>query len=555
MREADPDAAHESRYFSQAKLIAAWTALSRVMGLVRESLLAAVFGATWVLDSFYLAFQVPNLFRRLFGEGALSSAFIPVFTEEMERDRDSAWRLASACMTLLLGGLGLLTLVGEAALLLLWRSDPANPEHALFCQLAMVMLAFFPAICAVAILGGMLNVLRHFTVPALAPTALNVCMIAGAVIPVERYFEHEHARIIGLAVWVTVAGLIELWWMWAALNRCGGAVAMTTRAADLLHPGLVRVRDLFLPVVVGLGVLQFMEFTNSAAVRMLTAPAHAPEATMAPLGWETGVRYPLAEGSLSVLQCAQRIYQFPLGVFATALGTAVFPLFSLYAARGDRDGLSAAVAKAVRLSLFIGLPAGVGLILIGRPLSSLLFERGRFTSDDSARTAAVVVWYGAGMWAFCLHQIVTRAYYSLKDSRGPMAISIWLLPVNFALNVALIFVPGLGVAGVGLSSAVTFMATAVLMLRGLRGKLGTGLPTAELVRSATRTAAATAFMAAAGWATLSLLPAPTDMRWAGKLLSVSATVAVSMAVFFLSARLMRMPETGELLRRGRGAGA
>ena len=138
------------QWFSQAKIVAAWTMVSRVLGLVRESTIAAVFGARWVADSFYLAFQLPNLFRRLFGEGALSAAFIPVFTEEMERSPKSAWRLASTSTTLLLFGLGLLTLLGEGVLLGVWAYDPHNVERVLFLQLAAIMLAFMsvPTICS-----------------------------------------------------------------------------------------------------------------------------------------------------------------------------------------------------------------------------------------------------------------------------------------------------------------------------------------------------------------------------------------------------------------------
>ena len=541
--------AHESRFFAQAKLIAAWTMVSRVLGLLRESLLAAVFGASWVLDSFYLAFQIPNLFRRLFGEGALSAAFIPVFTEQRETDPRSAWRLASAATTLLLVGLGLITLAGEALLGAWWLAAPDDPERALFCGLAMVMLAFFPAICAVAILGGMLNVLRHFTIPALAPTVLNVFMVAGALLPAERWIDSPHARVWTLAAAVTLAGLVELWMMWAALRRYSTEFGLHW---DFSHPGLAKVAAMMGPMVLGLGVLQLMEFANSAVVRGLTAPAADPDAAFSFAGAEWA--YPLREGSLTVLQCAQRIYQFPLGVFATALGTAVFPLFSLYAARGDRAGLAAAVAKAVRLSLFIGLPAGVGMVLTAEPMSALLFERGRFTREDTLRTAAVVVWYGAGMWAFCLHAIATRAYYGLKDSTTPMRLGLLLLPLNFALNVTLVWVPGVGVAGISLSTAATFAVTSLLLLWGLRAKLGVGLPMRELALGTFRTAAATAVMAASVWVTMLALPEGSG-RFDGKLMHVAVPTGVGIAVFVVTCRLLRMPELGELLRRGKAEAA
>jgi len=532
------------QWFSQAKIVAAWTMVSRVLGLVRESTIAAVFGARWVADSFYLAFQLPNLFRRLFGEGALSAAFIPVFTEEMERSPKSAWRLASASTTLLLFGLGLLTLLGEGVLLGVWAYDPHNEERVLFLQLAAIMLAFFPAVCAVAILGGMLNVLRHFAVPALAPTMLNICMIAGAFFPMSRWSDDPDARIYAVAVGVTVAGVVELAMMWIALRRFGSGLRISW---DWSHPGLRKIASLFAPMVIGLGVLQIMEFLNSAVVRALTAPANDPGATFEL--WGRTLQYPLREGSLSILQCAQRIYQFPLGVFATALGTAVFPLFSLCAARNDTKGLAEAVAKAVRLSLFIGLPSGIGMMLVAEPLSDLLFGRGRFTPEAVAHTSQVVLWYGAGMWAFCLHQIVTRAYYSLKDSKGPLRWSLALLPLNFVLNIALVWLPELNVSGVSLSTTLTFSLTALFMLRGLRSKLGHGLPLRTLARSGLRTALATAIMAGACWAVMQV-PLPELGTFAGKLMRTAVPVVTGLVVFAVACKVLRMPEPGELLRRG-----
>jgi putative peptidoglycan lipid II flippase len=518
--------------------------VSRVLGLVREAVLAAVFGARWVLDSFYLAFQLPNLFRRLFGEGALSAAFIPVFTRERECDPEGARRLASAAMTLLLAGLGVLTFLGELALLALWALNADNREAVLFYQLAAVMLAFFPAVCATAILGGMLNVLRHFAVPAAAPAVLNLCMIAGALFPMSRLSDNPDAAVHSLAIGVTIAGLIELAWLWRTLSRCGVKLSMVWQAS---HPGLRAVGRTLAPIILGLGVLQLMEFVNSTAVRMLTAPADDPNATFTFLGMT--LAYPLAEGSLTVLQCAQRIYQFPLGVFATALGTAVFPLFSLYAARNDNEGLTAAVAKAVRLSLFIGVPAGVGMMLTAEPVTRLLFERGRFGVDDTARTAQVVFWYGAGMWAFCLHQIVSRAYYSLQDSRTPVRVSLALLPLNFGLNVGLFFVPGVGIAAVGLSTAATFSIASLWMLAGLRRRMGRGLPLRPLLQSGLRAAPAVALMAAAVWATIAAAPTISAHIGGPTLVAGVGPVLVGALVFAAACAALKMPELRELLRR------
>jgi putative peptidoglycan lipid II flippase len=296
-----------------------------------------------------------------------------------------------------------------------------------------------------------------------------------------------------------------------------------------------------------------MEFVNSAAVRMLTAPADDPAATFTLLGMTFA--YPLAEGSLTVLNCAQRIYQFPLGVFATALGTAVFPLFSLYAARNDTAGLAAAVAKAVRLSLFIGIPAGVGLMLTAEPVTRLLFERGRFDAAATERTAYVALWYGAGMWAFCLHQIVSRAYYSLKDSTTPMRVSLTLLPLNFGLNLTLVWVPGLGVAAVALATTATFSVASLWMLGGLRRKMGHSLPVRALARSGLRTVFAGGLMAAAVWATIAAAPLISEQIGAADLVAALAPVLVGATVFAGACRLLKMPELRELLRRERAEAA
>jgi putative peptidoglycan lipid II flippase len=243
---------------------------------------------------------------------------------------------------------------------------------------------------------------------------------------------------------------------------------------------------------------------------------------------------------------AERLYQFPLGVLVTALGTAVFPLFSRYAARGEHENLRNVVNRALRLALFEGLPSGVGLMILAEPLMVTLFSGDNYTRDNASEAAHVLRFYGAGVWAFCAQQILLRAFYAQKDTKTPLRVACALVGVNFLLNISLLWIPAVRQGAFGLSTTITGSINVLILVVFLRRRMGR-LGLRSLLASAGRTLLATGAMAAVVWAVTGLM---TRMGLGGSTLLLCAGIPAGVAAFFLACALLRAPEVRELLSRG-----
>lgn len=548
--------------FSSAKRIALCTLASRITGLVRDILLARTFALSWVQDAFSYAFALPNLFRRLFGEGGLAPVFIPTFTQTLERDGpDAAWRLLARTFALLTVTLVAVTLVIEVGVFIAWLvAPPMTPEQLaerrLLFGLTALMMPFMISICLLALFAAILNVVGSFVPGALAPVVLNVCMIAallgvGAALggaPLEQ-------QVWWIALSVLIAGVLQLLMLAPALRAHGVRVAWKLDAAD---PTVRRMLRLMPPVALGQGVLAFGVFLDAQICILLTRTAGAPPT----IGWLGGVAYPLHEGALSALTYAQRLYQFPLGVLVISLATAALPAFSRLAAQRDWAAWTAEVRALTRMALFEALLAGAMMIALAEPIVRLLFQYGEFDAADTTRTARVLAWYGVGLWAFSAQHIVLRGFYSLHDAATPLRISCAVLPLNLALSIALVWLPNIRESAFAISSAATYGVAVVVGVLALQRRQGVatldrssrifnhtfGIAVAKMLIAAV-VAGGVVYALGPAWRHIEALEAlPTFIRRGA---ATACGLAVGSAIYLLVAATMRLPEASALVARAR----
>lgn len=505
-----------------AGVVAGATLLSRILGYVRDMVMAYFFGAGLAADAFIAAFRIPNLLRRLFGEGSLSIAFVPVFSEVLTRKgRGEAYALAGAAMGLLSLVVAVVAVLGVLASPLIIRLvapgflDDPN-KMALTVLLTRIM---FPYICFVALVAlcmGILNVLGHFAAPALAPVFLNLAMISSIFIA-ARISPDPVVRVIGLSVGVLIGGLLQLLLQVPPLIAKGLKV---WRELRLYHPGLKKVGRLMLPTIFGAAVYQINILVGTLLASLLP------------------------EGSVSYLYYADRLVQFPLGLFAIALATAVLPSLSRQAANEDLAGLADTFGHALQLVLFITVPAMVGLILLREPIVTLLFQRGDFTPTTTRLTAVALLYYGLGLWAFAAVRILVSTFYALQDTRTPVITATVAIAANIVLGIVLM--GPLAHGGLALATALASMLNLGLLVLALRRRLGV-LGWRPIAFSAAKTILAASLMGAGILLAGSLcLPAANNGGWA-LLMGLGAVIAMGALFYLLLARLMGMVEVDAVL--------
>lgn len=511
---------------------------SRFGGLLRDVLVARVFGAGPVQSAFQFAFAVPNMFRRLFGEGALAAAFLPEYTDAAKSSNPAdggkggeGGGLASLTIAALGALTAALTTVIELALLALLLLLPADPVRDLSLKLVMVMLPFMPLICIAAILAAMLQVHGRFGPAASGPLLLNgfIVAVAAFFLVTGRAGGPGVAYAIGVAT--VLSGLSQCLWF-ARLLR---PHVRWTRAWHAARPRAVAMLRRFVPVMIGLGTLQLAAFADSfiAMYPNLVGPTIA------------GRAYPLDQASNGLLALTQRLYQFPLGVFGIAVATAVFPM--LARTRDDADAFADTLRRGIRLSLFIGLPASAGLALVRTDALAVLYSGGArgFTADDLSRASAILLGYALGVWAYSANHVFTRAFYARGDTRTPMVVSIACVTVNLALNIVLIW--PLREAGLAWATAATAALQCAVLAALARRRLGLRPIDAPTLVALARTGAVTLAMTAAVAVALLLLPAAAT--WPAHALRLAAACAVGALSYLALARLANIEELRWLISR------
>ncbi|HET9326891.1 MAG TPA: murein biosynthesis integral membrane protein MurJ [Candidatus Eisenbacteria bacterium] len=516
----------EGRVARHAGVVGAATLLSRVLGLIREQVMATLFGAGFASDAFNVAFRIPNLLRDLFAEGAMSSAFVPTFTEARKREGDaSAWALARQLMMTLLLVLGALVVVGWVAAPLLVRLyapgfDAVPGKTDLTVLLTRVMLPFLPAVALAAAAMGMLNARGRFAVPALAPAWLNVGMIVGglALIPVFRAMGQP--PILAMAVGVLIGAFAQFACQIPSLAAEGFRFAWEVPRR---HPGVARVAALMGPATVGLAATQLNLFVST---------------------WIASL---LQQGSVSWLWYAFRLMQLPIGVFGVALATVSLPALSRAAVERDHTALRTTLSATLRLVLLLTVPAAVWLAAMAAPVIALLYEHGRFSVRDTAQTAFALQAYCLGLPAFAAVGVLTRAFYALGDTRTPVRASFVSVALAIALNLLFIGpwrVLGLEHAGLALSTSLTSIVNAAQLAVALHRRLGR-LDGRRMLATFTRVTIA-AVLAGALCLLLSRALQGLPRVWTLELAVVAGGMLVAAGVAYFVMKLLRVQELAAL---------
>ena len=522
--DAGRETRSENRQFARAAgVVGAATLVSRIFGYVRDMVLASFFGAGMTADAFIAAFRIPNLLRRLFGEGSLSIAFVPVFTETMVKGtREDGLRLAACSLKLLLICLSVVAVVGVViAPTLIQIVAPGfshSPEKmALTVTLTRIMFPYVILIGLVALCMGILNVLGHFAAPAIAPVLLNLAMI-GAVFAVSRFSDSQTVRVMGLAGGVLLGGLLQLALQVPYLVRHG---VRFWRSSGLWHPGMKKVGILMLPTIFGAAVYQINILVGTLLASLLP------------------------EGSVSYLYYADRLVQFPLGIFAQAAATAVLPSLSRQAADGDHVGLGETFSHAMSLVLFITIPAMVGLIVLRQPIVALLFRHGAFDVQTTRLTSDALLYYALGLWAFSAVRIVVSTFYAMQDTRTPVKTATISIVANILLGMALM--GPMKHCGLALATSLASMVNLVLLVLALRSRLGV-IRWRLILSSCLRTLAASGLMALGVVMTCRLLiPVETGLGRMRLLAGIGAGVIGGSVLFFAAAWMMKIPECQQVL--------
>jgi putative peptidoglycan lipid II flippase len=493
------------------------TLVSRIAGFARDMIVALTFGAGPVTDAFFVAFRIPNILRRLLGEGALSTAMIPVFSEyTVTRPQRELLRMLRAVLALALIALTATTLLGILAAPWILRviapgfaSDPAQAGLATLLTRAMFPYLLLVGLAALA--TGVLNAQGRFFAGAIGPAVLNLGMIAGVLLLAARV----DPPILALAIGVLAGGLGQLLVQVPSLRSAGLLVAPST---ELDHPALGRLVRLLVPAVFGLAAVQVTVFINTLLASLLRP------------------------GSISYLYYADRVMEFPLGVFGIALASASLPVMARQAAAGETRAVAATLTFSLRLALFISLPATVGLVALRAPIVRVLFERGRFGSADTAPTAEALAWYAVGLAGFGASRIAAQAFYALGQAGTAVRWGI----VSVAANVvaAVLLMGPLAHAGLAAASSIGGYVNLVALLWVARRRLGP-LGGRALLASALRTLAACVPLALWCWGALAFWPARAALTQ--ELLWLAGVVAGGFALFWGASVALGMSERTALL--------
>lgn len=506
--------------------VGGWTMGSRVLGFVRDMFIAAFLGAGQVSDAFFVALQFPNIFRRLFAEGAFNAAFVPLFAGELtERGRAAARAFAErvfGVMLLILIALSILVEIFMPEVMAVvaggFRDEPEKFRLAVdFARLTFPYLLF---VSLAAMLGGILNTLERFVAAAAAPILLNVILI-GALAGVALGWLPDPG--IALSWGVLIAGIGQFFWLAAACARTG-LMPVVPRLA--FGPRVRRLFVLMGPGILGAGVYQ---------INVLIGVRLASE---------------LPEGSVSFLYFADRVNQLPLGVVGAAVGVALLPLLSRQLKAGDAAAARDSQNRAIEFAMLLTLPAAAALVVIADPIVTVLFQRGAFDAGDAAATGAALAAFALGLPAYVLIKALAPGFFAREDTTTPVKVAALALVVNVALALALM--PALAHVGIALATAASAWLNAGL-LAYLLFRRGLFDPDRRLIVRLGRVALAALLMAAGLFFLAGVLGDALSRSDAAGIAALAALVAAGLAAFAVCAQLLRATSLGELramLRRG-----
>jgi putative peptidoglycan lipid II flippase len=519
-----PDDPTEKLNTKAAGIIGIAVMCSRLLGLAREQIFAALFGGGSAMDAFTAAFRIPNLLRDLFAEGALSTAFVTTFSKTIVRGGDdAAWHLANKVATLTAAALGVLCAAGMifSVQLVAALAPGFDPEKAaLTAQLTRIMFPFILLVSLAALVMGMLNSKSIFGMPAMASSFFNMGSIVGGVTLGFWIDPHFGPRaLVGLALATVFGGALQLAVQLPSLARLGYRFRPDFRWRDA---GVKAILLLMGPSVIAASTTQFNVLINSMFASTL------------------------GDGPIFWLSIAFRLMQLPLGVFGVALGTVTLPLLSRLVVAGQMTGFRAELARAMRLGLLLTVPSTVGLIMLADPIISVLYQHGKFTAYQAAQAAGALRFYAIGLAGYAALKVLVNAFYALDKRKTPMLVSFFAVALNLLLNWIFTFRLGWGHRGLAFSTGCiatfNFLLLYMLMRRHLHG-----LESRRMLKMLAKVAVAAAALAAvcaasshwllADWATQAFLP---------KLGALMGTVIVGAAVFAGCGVALHIEELKEL---------
>lgn len=435
----------KERITKAAGIISFATLISRILGFIRDMIIADLLGAKIVADAFFVAFRIPNLLRRLTAEGAMTAAFVPVFTESLiKENKKAAFSLACNVITILAISLMLFTVLCEIFAPWIVRVvapgfifDPRSLE--LTTLLTRIMFPYLVLISISAVLMAMLNSMGRFFVPAASPALLNISIITCAFIFKDKLDEPAMALAIGVLIGGFLQMSIQLW----PLARLGFRYASSFNLNDVKTR---KIGILMIPAAFGMAVAEINIFVDTMLASLLP------------------------EGSISYLYYGNRVTQFPLGVFGVAVGVAALPSMSSEVAKGSTGKVTELLSHSLRLILFISIPATFGLVALAEPITNALFERGQFDEAARAGCAVAIIYYAVGLVAFSGVKIVVSAFYSMQDTKTPTLVAVWCMLLNIALNLALM--GPLKHGGLALATSISSAVNVTALMWILKRRLG-----------------------------------------------------------------------------------
>ena len=521
------DSKHESLVRS-AGVVSAAVFLSRITGLIREIALARLFGAGQVYDAFLLGFRIPNLTRDLFAEGALSSAFVPIFTKYLStKGKQEAAELSNLVATALLLVVGVLCVLGmifsPALVSMLAPGFAAVPgKFELAVKLTRIMFPFLLLVALAAQAMGILNACNQFGVPALSSTFFNIGSLGfGLVLGYLVGPRIGFSPIEGMAYGVVLGGAWQLFWQMPSLLRLGFAFRPRF---NLSHPGLRNILKLMGPAIVGNASVQVNVMVNTNFASSITdAAGH------------------VINGPVSWLGYAFRFMQLPLGLFGVAIASATLPSASRSAASGDMNEFRNTLGRSLGTIFLLTIPSSVGLAVLGDSMIAAVYQGGRFRAYDTHQTALALSCYSIGLAGYAAIKVLAPAFYALNDARTPMLVSLASILINVIAASSMVKFAGLGHAGLALSTSLVALFSSITLFEVLRRRIG-GIQGRRLTASFVKITAASAMMGA-----VCALSSRSIEHWIGvtrmaRVIDLAVSVPLGLIVFFAMAKWFQLPE-------------
>ena len=485
--------------------------LSRILGFVRETVIGMQFGSNWLTDAYIAAFTIPDLVYYLLIGGALSAAFIPVFTEYVVKGEvEEAWKIVSTIINLILLVLGTIILLGIIFAPFLVPLVAYNFQGQTLDLTVFLTRLMFPAVIFHALNGlamGILNSYDHFTTPALGSVVYNIVIILAA------FILGPQIGIAGMSIGVVIGAATSFLMQYYVLSKRGIRYQWII---DLKHPGVRKIGKLMLPAMIGLSIIQVNLVVNQNFASAL------------------------AEGSITALRFANRLVQLPYGIFASAIGMAIFPTLTRQAAQKSLPELKQTLSLGIRITNFLSIPAAVGLIALSVPVVRLLFEQGKFGPEATYATAFALVFYSLGILSQCAIAIITRGFYALQDTVTPLKVGLLTVLLNVIFNFLLI--KPLAHGGLALAFSLTGTINMFILLIILRNKIG-NIDGRNIVISSAKTLLAALFMGGVSYLTAQGVGPWLDLHSkTGQLLQVGLAMTSGVSVFLIFAYIFKLQE-------------